>query len=128
MTKTDTDAVEVTHGPEEPFPRTASVDDLDEAQLDSLRTTLTYTVQRFTSCRVESIYVMGSFARGEAMRVASDLDLRIVVDKRPPEWVRTDVEAYLKNELGPRTEVDLTGFIDARFATKHPTEEPHHEI
>jgi len=112
-----------------PIPHDCSVKDIPERKLRQLRATISYHVRKRLGTSVESVYVMGSFARHEAMAVASDLDLRIVVSDCPQNDSVESFEKWLKNEFGKGIKPELCGFVDGRIATEHPDNtEPSYNI
>lgn len=116
-------------GPTPPaIPRDCGVEDIDEKELARTCRTIRHVVQRELDVTVQRLFVMGSFARGEARRVASDLDVRVVVSGWVPEEGREPVEHLLKNEYGAEVVPEACGFLDARLSNLVPDEDPNHEV
>lgn len=114
---------------EELEPRECGVEDIDRKELRHLVNRIRFIVNSHLSARVSSIYVVGSFARGEAREVASDLDLRIVIQT----WKRDDemraCEHLLKNEYSAEVCPTVCGYLDPHITLLEPGREtPHVEV
>jgi len=112
---------------EPPIQRELGVSDLDEVKVNALCNNIAHMMGKELGTQPDAIHVMGSFARGEAMDTASDLDLRIVA------YSDSDgVEAFeqrIKNEWGPKWRPDKCGYIDAKITPLEPPEaEPSVEV
>jgi predicted nucleotidyltransferase len=111
------------------IPRDTGVNDIDDGELQRLCSRIRHVVQRDLNTSVQRIYVMGSFARGEAREVASDLDLRVLVSGYTPKPDRRDVERHLKNGAGPAVTPSVAGYIDVHITPARPPEdEPSTEV
>lgn len=104
------------------FDRSEGVEDIDSEGLTRMCWEIRRIVARECGTTVRSIHVMGSYARGEAMDSASDLDLRIVCDDSPPEDVCARCEHLLKVEYGPQLRPDPCGYLDPRISTAPPAD------
>jgi predicted nucleotidyltransferase len=89
-------------------PREKGIEDLDPEHLRDVVEAICDKVSG-----VQSMWVVGSFARGEARNVASDLDLRVVT---PDEQGHL---TSMKNDYRP-PEGACFGFVDAVAAPNEP--------
>jgi predicted nucleotidyltransferase len=103
-------------------PRTLGVGDIDERELESVCQTIRHVVWKELQTSVTHIYVTGSFARGEARRVASDLDLRAVIGAPKPESEIDEIKRLLKNEYGPDVTPSNCGYLDVHVSVLHPSD------
>jgi hypothetical protein len=109
--------------PEPPsnFPRELGVEDIGDGDLQTLTSCIQHVVGRDLPTTVTEIFVMGSFARGEARRLFSDLDLRVVVTGWSPEDEREAVADTLKTEYGPDVTPEVCGYLDVHITNLQPT-------
>lgn len=121
--KKDTDQditlVESLQGPEM-GPRECGVDDIDGLELQTLVSCIRTVVWSQLSTSVSSVYVVGSFARGEAREVVSDLDLRIVIHSPMEEAETQACEQLLKNEYGSKVCPSACGYLDPHLTILEP--------
>lgn len=104
-------------------PRDKGVKDINSRQLSFMLQKVQQIVHQELQEIPTSIYVVGSFARGEAIGVASDLDLRIVINGVKPDERLREVENLIKNEYGPAITPDECGFLDPRITILEPKNE-----
>lgn len=130
MTRENTNPNETITAPEPTgYPREYGVNDIDPRELRRVVTRTRHVVDRDTTTSVESVYVMGSFAADNAMRVISDLDLRVVTTGYVSEETREAIETTLKNDHGPEIVPEVCGFLDVHITPAEPTaDEPHVQI
>lgn len=101
--------------------RTMHIDDVDVATRAQLAGELLDVVDAL-GVLVQEIWVSGSWARGDAIPMISDLDLRVVgpgVLSYRAHWALTH---YLRVEIGPEICPEIFGYIDARPSTIPPEE------
>lgn len=121
-----TDGTEQVKSVEQPFPRELGVGDIDSQELEQMCHTIRHVVQRDCDVSVQDIYVMGSFARGEAMRAASDLDIRILVTGVVEEATKQECEHDLKCEYGPDIRPSVCGYLDPHITVLSPCPDDAH--
>lgn len=103
------------------------VEAFEKEEIDRLVKTVRHVVWKELRLSGNEIYIMGSFARGEARRVVSDLDLRIEVDYVPTREEAERVQKLLKIEYGPEILPDAAGYLDANILPTRPGEDDPHE-
>lgn len=87
-------------GPDEPpLPRDGSVTDLDETELRALVRNVRHVIHEQYGFSVLKVYVVGSWARGEAMVGVSDLDLRVVINDAPGVETGEEIREELKRRM-----------------------------
>lgn len=94
--------------------RTLGVSDITDEELEDTVEAILETMERY-SIDVEGIYAVGSFARGEAIEVASDLDVRIVAE-RPKVYIHDRIQSELWSKSVP----SICGYLDIQIVPKHP--------
>lgn len=102
MTDQPTQSVERTNHErpvEPPLPRDGSVTDLDKAELRALVNNVRHVIREEYGFSVLRVYVVGSWARGEAMVGVSDLDLRVVINTAPGVETGEEIRAELKKRM-----------------------------
>lgn len=96
----DSPADTVAYGPDEPpLPRDGSVDDLSETELRALASNVSHVIREQYGFSVQRVYVVGSWARGEAMVGVSDLDLRVVINDSPGVETGKEIRKELKKRM-----------------------------
>lgn len=106
--------------------RSLSVEDLDDVEEigESIADSVTMLLHQYVlDVGVKRVYICGSFARGEATAVLSDLDVRAVLDEAVEPFTAESIEGELKNEAGFDIIPDDCGFLDPRLTTKDPAED-----
>ncbi len=105
------------------FDRSKGVEDIDPDELTRMCREIRRIVSHECGATVRSIHVMGSYARGEAMDSASDLDLRLVCDDPPSEDVCARCDRLLRVEYGPQLRPNPCGYLDARISAVPPADD-----
>lgn len=109
--------------------RKLGVSDIDSRELDRMCDRIRHVVKRDLDVSVQSIYVMGSFARGEARPVVSDIDVRVVVQGMADEEAIDECEYQLKCEHGPDIVPSVCGYLDPHITILRPDgRDPHVEV
>lgn len=117
----DTSEAAIQHCPPE-----LSIEDVPEQHREFVREKVVETVDEHflpldPDLTVEEIYVFGSFRRGEARRVFSDLDIQVVVEgpMHPDQkkWMQNTIKTQVTRHLpGDR----LFGYVDPKvFPSDH---------
>lgn len=111
------------------WPRKHGVDRIKNGHLIALKRSIETLVQAELSTSVRAVYVVGSFARGEAKELVSDLDLRVVIRSPLPDEETASFEHDLENEYGPALCPKACGSLDPHLTILEPGDEtPHVEI
>lgn len=103
------------------------VEDLPEVEQlgQTIADTVSEMIYQYASeAAVKRVYICGSFARGDATAVISDLDVRVVLDQGLDLFVLESIQEELKNEMGFEIIPDQCGFLDPLIDTKDPEDSP----
>lgn len=111
------------------YSRQYGVEHIDDGELKALCGTIRHVLHRELGAVVNDIYVMGSFACGEARGQISDLDLRVLIQSPVPEAERKACEKMLREEYSPTAAPSICGYLDPHVTVLVPNDaEPHVEV
>ena len=105
---------------EPPIPRDRGIEDIKPGELRALVGSLKTIISSDTGHLPHSIYVCGSYARGEAMRGASDLDIRAVVHGVPDKEIAEECEYELRCGRGKEVCPTGCGYLDVHITPVSP--------
>lgn len=99
------------HPDEPPLPRVGSVGNLSRTALGAFASNVRHYLREEYDLGTESVYVVGSWARGEAMIGVSDLDVRVVTNESPGvetgERIREELKSKMEWTPGSSTYPDV---------------------
>lgn len=107
--------------------RTISVDDLEGVERVGEKIADAAQMLLHMECieaGVRRVYICGSFARGEAIPMISDLDARVLIDRAIEPFTEERIAEELRTEVGSEIVPDQAGFLDARLSNVVPDDCP----